>query len=149
MATFDAAAVLEQTKIVWPSGLDLAATSAAIAPLAPGLFSTTAGTPKMRFSPSATLRAAWSVAEPGPNGTMMRNGPLGKLSARTICARGRDAAAPRIARRVIIGRFSPRHPRDSRARFLPAADMLGCRQCGGRNMSVRAGREFLAIPGPT
>src|SRR5882724_10309481 len=80
---------------------------------------------------------------------MMRNGPLGKLSARTICARGRDAAAPRIARRVIIGRFSPRHPRDSRARFLPAADMLGCRQCGGRNMSVRAGREFLAIPGPT
>src|SRR5436305_11878437 len=101
MATFDAAAVLEQTKIVWPSGLDLAATSAAIAPLAPGLFSTTAGTPKMRFRPSATVRAAWSVAEPGPNAAMMRNGPLGKLSARPILAKGRDAAAS-TARRLII-----------------------------------------------
>src|SRR5260370_24656669 len=27
--------------------------------------------------------------------------------------------------------------------------MLGCPERGGRNMSVRAGREFLAIPGPT
>jgi hypothetical protein len=46
MATFDAAAVLEQTKIVWPSGLALAATSAAMAPLAPGLLSTTTVAPR-------------------------------------------------------------------------------------------------------
>src|SRR5512139_1953422 len=94
MATFDAAAVLEQTKIVWPSGLALATTSAAIAPLAPGLFSTTAGTPKMRFSPSATLRAAWSVADPAPNGTTIRNGPLGKLLARAEGPTAVMAAAP-------------------------------------------------------
>jgi hypothetical protein len=74
----EAAAVLEQTKIVWPSGLLLAARSAAIAPLAPGLFSTTTGTPKVLFSPSATLRAAWSVAEPGPNGTRDADRPVGK-----------------------------------------------------------------------
>src|SRR4029453_1800949 len=57
MATFDAAAVLEQTKIVWPSGLALAATSAAMAPLAPGLFSTPAGRPQTGVTPSAHLLA--------------------------------------------------------------------------------------------
>jgi hypothetical protein len=64
-----------------------AATSAAMAPLAPGLFSTTAGTSKILFRPSAIVRALWSVAEPAPNGTRMRIGPLGKVSARTGGAR--------------------------------------------------------------
>jgi hypothetical protein len=93
--------VFEQTKIVWPSGLLLAARSAAIAPLAPGLFSTTTGTPKMRFSPSPTARADWSVAEPGPNGTRMRIGPLGKVSARAMPGAASADAAIR-KRRVIM-----------------------------------------------
>src|SRR4029450_1825666 len=103
MATFDAAAGLEQTKIGGPSGLALAATSAAMAPLAPGLFSTTAGTRKMRVSPSPTLRAAWSVADPAPNGTMMRNGPLGKLLARAVLETATAAVASRSCRRFIVG----------------------------------------------
>ena len=44
-------------------------------------------TPNAAFSPSATRRADWSVAEPGPNGTRIRNGPLGKLSARPTWGR--------------------------------------------------------------
>ena len=44
-ATFEAAAVLEQTKMVWPSGFASAARSAAIAPLAPGLYLTTTVAP--------------------------------------------------------------------------------------------------------
>jgi len=98
---------LEQTKIVWPSGFDLAATSAAIAPLAPGLFSTTAGTLNSRLSPSAMLRAAWSVAEPAPNGTMKRNGPLGNLSARAVPANGNAATPSKRRRRWSIVCFLP------------------------------------------
>ena len=125
--------MLEQTKIVWPSGLLLAARSAAIAPLAPGLFSTTTGTPKMRLRPSAMLRAAWSVAEPGPNGTRMRIGPLGKLSARARLGAARVLVAAMRKRRVIMPDCIHARVRDERK----------------TNMSVRAGREFLAIPGPT
>src|SRR3954447_12781407 len=132
-ATLEAAAVLEQTKIVWPSGLLLAARSAAIAPLAPGLFSTTTGTPNTRFSPSAMLRAAWSVAEPAPNGTRMRIGPLGKPSARARLGAATALVAAMRKRRVI----------------MPDCIHARVRHERKTNMSVRAGREFLAIPGPT
>jgi hypothetical protein len=91
----------------------LAATSAAIAPFAPGLFSTTAETPKILFKPSATVRADWSVAEPGPNGTMILKGPLGK-----DCARGSGGGAAGEERATVEAVHSPK---------LPAAQSLRLR----------------------
>src|SRR5262249_6101059 len=127
MATLEAAAVLEQTKIVWPSGRALAATSAAMAPLAPGLFSTTAGTPNRRFRPSAMVRAPWSVAEPAPNGTMMRNGPLGKLIAGGARARPTGAHGPRP-------KVHPRH--QPRLGFSGGASITGT--AGGSGCGAEA-----------
>src|SRR4051812_38098700 len=129
--------------MVWPSALLLAARSAAIAPLAPGLFSTTTGTPNIRCRPSPTARADWSVAEPGPNGTRMRIGPLGKVSARAMQGAASALVAAMRKRRVImiaiVAGGGTRLQRVGCARFAK----------GKTEMSVRAGREFLAIPGPT
>ncbi|MCY1377621.1 hypothetical protein D9M69_652040 [compost metagenome] len=57
------------TSSVWPSGLDRATLAAAMAPLAPGLFSTTTGTPRLSCRLLPTRRVTMSVPLPAPKGT--------------------------------------------------------------------------------
>src|SRR3954471_20008250 len=56
-------------------------------PPAPGRFSTSTGWPSAAASLSLTLRAMMSVALPGVNGTTMRTGFVGKVSAATFSAK--------------------------------------------------------------
>src|SRR5688572_16154849 len=66
---------------VYPSGSERAATSAPIAPPAPGRLSTTTGWPKDSETRVPIIRPSRSVPPPGANGEIMRMGLLGYLSA--------------------------------------------------------------------
>src|SRR3954453_12527007 len=72
-----------------------------IVPPAPGLFSTTTGTPSASWSCCMASRPVESVPPPGGRATMQRMGRLGHISARTMGGAASAAEAPaRIARRV-------------------------------------------------
>src|SRR5437899_12758402 len=67
--------------MVWPSGSALATNSAAIAPFAPGLFSTTAGWPRSSWNFEPIARPTMSDEPPATNGMITRIGLDGKLCA--------------------------------------------------------------------
>ena len=69
--------------MVWPSGAARATSCAAIMVLAPGLFSTSTGTPSASASLGATTRAWMSVVPPAAKPTSTRIGcpGLGKVCA--------------------------------------------------------------------
>lgn len=62
---------------VYPSGADVATTTAAIVPVAPGRFATMVGTPKCSDRPCASTRATRSVPPPGGNPTRILTVPVG------------------------------------------------------------------------
>ena len=64
------------TSNVLPSGFELATASAAIAPLAPALFSTTTETPSLALKISAAIRPAMSDGPPAAKPTTKRIGSL-------------------------------------------------------------------------
>src|SRR5690606_2997337 len=66
---------------VWPSAGALATIRDAMTELPPGRFSTSTGLPSDAVSCSAIARAARSVPPPGPKGTTMRTGWVGKSAA--------------------------------------------------------------------
>src|SRR4051812_17501508 len=68
---------IEPTRIVWPSGSALATYSAARAPFAPGLFSTTAGWPSSSWNFEPMARPTMSDEPPGTNGMTTRIGLVG------------------------------------------------------------------------
>src|SRR5262245_16192688 len=74
---------------------------------APGLFSTTTGTPQRRHSPSAYSRAAVSLAAPAGNGTITLTVRDGQLSvgpaAREGLVRMIESIPMIAARRVLKG----------------------------------------------
>jgi len=70
--------VLEARKIVEPSGAERATCTAAIAPLAPGLFSTITLWPSAVPSRCPMMRPIRSLPLPGPNGTTKVIGLFGK-----------------------------------------------------------------------
>src|SRR5882672_6581406 len=72
---------IEPTRMVWPSGSALATNSAAIAPFAPGLFSTTAGWPRSSWNFEPIALPTMSEEPPATNGMMTRIGLDGKLCA--------------------------------------------------------------------
>src|SRR5262245_46040328 len=65
-------------------------------PPPPGLFSTTAGWPRLACRPVAISRATTSFEPPGVNGTMMRMVLLGKRAC-APAANGHAAAPPSVA----------------------------------------------------
>ena len=82
---------------VKPSGADFATICAPIAVLAPARFSITTGWLQRSLMRWPTKRAMRSVGPPGGNGTMMRIGAVGKISARRIglCGRRNDRRGKR------------------------------------------------------
>src|SRR6266446_1440788 len=102
--------------MVYPSGAERAAASAAILPLAPPLFSITTCWPQVSESRAATMRAIASAPPPGGNGTIRRTNRLGQFGTDKACSdevwanirpaplgASADAAVSAIAwRRVII-----------------------------------------------
>src|SRR3954465_3984001 len=91
---------IEPTRIVWPSGSDLATNSAAIAPFAPGLFSTTAGWPSTSWNFAPIARPTMSEEPPATNGMTMCTGLVGQACA---CAPNASAAAKQATKRRFIG----------------------------------------------
>src|SRR5690606_8101091 len=80
---------MDPTMIVYPSGSVRFSSWAAMAPLAPGLFSTTKLTPRRLVRPGATERAVMSEDPPGTNGTMMVTGLSGYPAAPAAWAHAR------------------------------------------------------------
>ena len=68
--------LLAVTMIVWPSGGAAFSACTAIAPPAPGLFSTITGWPISLEIDSARMRATTSIVPPGGAGTMIFTGLL-------------------------------------------------------------------------
>jgi hypothetical protein len=79
---------------------DLATNSAAIAPFAPGLFSTTAGWPRNSWNFEPMARPTMSEEPPATNGITTRIGLDGKLCASAV--RHASRRHSEIARRVIL-----------------------------------------------
>ena len=77
-----ASAPMVEKNRVAPSGSALAIISAAMAPFAPGLFSTTMLRPSAALARSATSRATKSVVPPGAKATIIRIGRAAESSAR-------------------------------------------------------------------
>src|ERR1700761_6418199 len=74
-----------------------------IVPPAPGLLSTTTGTPSASDRDCMANRPVESVPPPGGRATMQRIGRLGQVSARTMAGAARAIVAPvSIARRVYL-----------------------------------------------
>ena len=94
------------TSQVWPSGADLAAIAAPIAPAAPGLLSTRICQPVLSTMLAWMKRATGSVEPPGGKGTTNLIGPLGQSPcASTMAGAARVAATlPRSSerRRTIV-----------------------------------------------
>src|SRR3989442_10015482 len=65
--------------MVYPSGAERAAASAAMLPLAPPLFSITTCWPHVSESRAETMRAIASAPPPGGNGTIRRTNRLGQF----------------------------------------------------------------------
>src|SRR5215813_15112174 len=82
--------------ITWPSGGDFATYEYAMLPPPPGLFSTTAGWPRLACRPVAISRATTSLEPPGVNGTMMRMVLLGKRACAPATS-GHAARPPSVA----------------------------------------------------
>src|SRR4029453_14470344 len=85
--------------MVYPSGSDLATNSAAMAPLAPGLFSTTAGWPRNSWNFQPMARPTRSEEPPGTNGITTRIGLDGKVCAPAVTHATRRQSE--IARRLM------------------------------------------------
>src|SRR5262245_14212046 len=83
---------------VYPSGVDLAATSAPRLPAAPGRLSITTCRPSASDSGGATKRATTSFALPGGNGTMRRIVFAGYWDQAGVPAA--SAAASQLQRRI-------------------------------------------------
>src|SRR5262245_22478816 len=86
--------------MVYPSGSDLATNSAAMAPLAPGLFSTTAGWPRNSWNFEPMARPTMSDEPPGTNGITTRIGLEGKFCAPAV--RHASSRHSETARRFIL-----------------------------------------------
>src|ERR1051325_3045163 len=96
--------VLEARKIVVPSGADRATCTAAIAPLAPGLFSMMTPWPSTVESRWPMMRPIRSLPLPGPNGTTKVTGLFGRPCA--------FAAAPASIRHSTAAARNMPHPPD-------------------------------------
>ena len=89
--------------MVWPSGGAASMACTAMAPPAPGLFSTTTGWPMSAASWSATMRATTSMVPPAGAGTSMRTGlsvqamAAGRVSARAAAQTVRRSGEKRKA----------------------------------------------------
>src|SRR5258706_423955 len=78
---------------VCPSGADLATSAAAIAPSAPGLFSTSTGWTSAWPSGCAMMRITMSVEEPAPKGTSTRTGFAGNCATAALAVNSSAIAA--------------------------------------------------------
>ena len=103
--------LLVARRSVYPSGAARAVCSAAIAPSAPGRFSTTIGWPSAVPSGCATMRATMSVEEPAPNGTMKRTGRDGYCAERDVLHSVSTSAASARRTVVISASSCPQSPR--------------------------------------
>src|SRR5688572_11835852 len=104
---------MEPTRMVWPSASALATNSAAMAPLAPGLFSTTPGWPSSSWNLAAIARPTMSEEPPATNGITTRIGFVGNdcaLAAPVAASRHNDATRRFISVSWEGRQFSHRAP---------------------------------------
>ena len=103
-----ACVLVVQRSSVYPSAGERFTSIVPITPLAPGLFSTTAGCLAVASIYCAQRRAEMSPEPPGPKGTMIRIGRFGQLSsARAGAAKAVPVPSPMRASclRVIVVSF--------------------------------------------
>src|SRR5690606_7511964 len=101
----------------------LARACAATTPLAPGLFSTTTGWPRLLVSPWATTRATVSGSPPAAYGTMNRIGRDGNVSAESAACAQYGAARP-IATPSMVDRAIRKPRRDDTCGLLCIVSLL-------------------------
>src|SRR5688572_21467258 len=131
--------VVDEMRIVWPSGTALATVSPAMLPDAPERLSTTTDWPSTPRSPSARIRAVMSVLPPGAKGTSSRMGRDGQASAAyagsAACSRRNRTAKPDEMTDFMLLLSSLGVFRDSTAATEHPAFFPSCPRRGGARSS--------------
>ena len=114
-----------------PSGVALATALVAIAPEAPGRFSTSTGWPSRSESLGWMMRATVSLPPPGAKGTMSVTGRVGNA-----CAKAAPVAAPNAAKSAALA-----------MNLMPVSlDRFYARDAGGKLQSNASLRTWVAAP---